>query len=134
MSWKEEFVAQLGSRGFSASEFDLPDAPAAVHEALAEVEQWWERLDTQTKSVLRNSGAGVADGLSSTGFAGRWPQLVALLAHGSTDEVLPTAFNKVVDAWATFRDGVNLDEHMNDTDYDDYEAVRNTTVQALSEN
>lgn len=132
MPWKEDFVAQLSNQGVSASESDLPDAPQSAWEAMNDIAQWWERLDSQAHTVLRYSGSAVVEGLRNAGFAAAWPQLLGLLSYGS-DQVLPTGFNQIRRAWEGLRQSVDPGDYINDEGYEEYVAVKDAALAELSE-
>lgn len=132
MPWKEDFVTHLGSAGISINESDLPDTPQAVWEALTEIGQWWDKLDSQTKAVIKYCGSDVADGLRNAGFGNQWSQLTSILERGGSF-VLPDTFNQVARAWDGLRESIDPNEHYNDMDFEEYEAIRNAAVGDISD-
>lgn len=127
------FASELSSRGFSASDSDVPDSPRLVWEALTEIGQWWERLDSQTKSVLRNVGPDLAPAIGDAGFGGPWPHLISMIGRGPANAPVPDGVNAVIYAWGRVREESQGEEHYNDEDFADWEAIRDLAVDDLSQ-
>ncbi len=123
MPWKERFVHELQSRSLTASEHDLPDDPQTIRDEMAQIANWWSRLDTQARQVIKWSGTDVANALYYARFASRWPGYINLLSQNPAGQVLPATFNEIGRAWAA----------LGQTDDVDAEALRDLVVDDLQD-